>query len=74
MVDLKINFNKNMKYKKESWMCKCLKIVESQRHVLLHCPENSKLREGRDKAKFLQDVLAIQDAALSYFNKATFQS
>lgn len=69
MVDLKMNFKNLPQYRRDSWMCKCLATVESQRHVLLYCPEYAKLREGRDMdndkdlVNYFRDVLAKRDAA-----------
>ena len=67
MVDLKMNFQNDPRFKRESWMCKCLTTVESQKHVLLYCKEYSELREGvdfdndKDLVEYFRDVLALRD-------------
>ena len=67
MVDVKMNFRNDPRYKRESWMCKCETNVESQTHVLLYCKNYAKLREGldfdndRDLVKYFREVLAIRE-------------
>ena len=71
MVDMKMNFKHDPRYKRESWMCKCVTTVESQNHVLLYCKEYDNLPEGldfdndKDLVKYFRDVLAIREATES---------
>ena len=67
MINVKMNSKNDPRFKREAWMCKCKKNVESQKHVLLYCNEYSKLREGvdfdndKDLVKYFRDVLATRE-------------
>ena len=71
MINVKINFKGDPRFKREAWMCKCKKTVESQKHVLLYCDEYEKLREGvdfgkdKDLVNYFREVLATREAAES---------
>ena len=48
MLNCKMNFPSDPKFKKELWLCdSCKRAIDTQSHVMI-CPAYSKLREGKD--------------------------